>query len=238
MSSVLHSVGFGGIRTPNREREREKRERERRERERKLNIYLQWKRTPLHHAATKGDQAIAELLLLHKADVNSVDEVSADGCAGGERKGGWGGGLLHFVFWVLVKIRVRVYVQCACVGVGGHGCCILLLRYISMRVYFFRASELVFFCAPPARALSLFLSLFSCMYIYILYKVCIYILNVLYKQQILQYIYNVIMNVYICNVYMCLLFYVYIVCRCKYVSICVYTQTYLQTSVCRDTFYI
>jgi hypothetical protein len=46
------------------------------------------KDTPLHDAAGRGDKDVAELLLGHKADVNSVDKVSADGCAGG----GWGFG--------------------------------------------------------------------------------------------------------------------------------------------------
>jgi hypothetical protein len=39
-----------------------------------------------------GHKDVAELLLGHKADVNSIDDVSADGCAGGGREGGWGGG--------------------------------------------------------------------------------------------------------------------------------------------------
>jgi hypothetical protein len=42
----------------------------------------QEKNTPLHLAADKGHKDVAELLLGHKADVNSVDDVSADGCAG------------------------------------------------------------------------------------------------------------------------------------------------------------
>ena len=48
----------------------------------------QSKDTPLHAAAQQGHKDVAELLLGHKADVNSVDEVSADGCAGGGRGGG------------------------------------------------------------------------------------------------------------------------------------------------------
>ena len=48
--------------------------------------------TPLHRAARRGRKDVAELLLGHKADVNSIDGVSADGCAGGGREGGWGGG--------------------------------------------------------------------------------------------------------------------------------------------------
>ncbi len=43
---------------------------------------------PLHIAAACGKEAVAELLLRHKADVNMVGEVSADGCAGGGREGG------------------------------------------------------------------------------------------------------------------------------------------------------
>jgi ankyrin repeat protein len=43
----------------------------------------QFKSTPLHDAAIKGHKDVAELLLGHKADVNSVDKVSADGCAEG-----------------------------------------------------------------------------------------------------------------------------------------------------------
>jgi hypothetical protein len=39
--------------------------------------------TPLHLAAASGHKDVAELLLGHKADVNSVDKVSADGCAEG-----------------------------------------------------------------------------------------------------------------------------------------------------------
>ena len=46
------------------------------------------KNTPLHRAAYWGHKDVAELLLGHKADVNSVDYVSADGCAGGAREGG------------------------------------------------------------------------------------------------------------------------------------------------------
>ena len=41
------------------------------------------KNTPLHSAAELGHKDVAELLLGHKADVNSVNEVSADGCAEG-----------------------------------------------------------------------------------------------------------------------------------------------------------
>ena len=43
---------------------------------------------PLHIAAYCGKEAVAELLLRHKADVNMVGKVSADGCAGGGREGG------------------------------------------------------------------------------------------------------------------------------------------------------
>ena len=39
----------------------------------------QGKHTPLHIAAIKGHKDVAELLLGHKADVNSVGNVSADG---------------------------------------------------------------------------------------------------------------------------------------------------------------
>ena len=46
------------------------------------------KNTPLHWAADQGHKDVAELLLGHKADVNSVNEVSADGCAKGGREGG------------------------------------------------------------------------------------------------------------------------------------------------------
>ena len=44
------------------------------------------KYAPLHVAAILGHKDVAELLLGRKADVNSVDEVSADGCAGGGRE--------------------------------------------------------------------------------------------------------------------------------------------------------
>ena len=43
----------------------------------------QFKNTPLHWAAQEGHKDVAELLLGHKADVNSVGNVSADECAGG-----------------------------------------------------------------------------------------------------------------------------------------------------------
>ena len=55
--------------------------------------------TPLHYAAYHGKEAVAELLLRHKADVNMVGQVSADGCAGGGVGwGGRGGGELLYFF--------------------------------------------------------------------------------------------------------------------------------------------
>jgi hypothetical protein len=50
------------------------------------------KNTPLHLAALSGHKDVAELLLGHKADVNSVCKVIADTFSGGGREGGecWG----------------------------------------------------------------------------------------------------------------------------------------------------
>ncbi len=59
----------------------------------------QFKNAPLHIAAYCGKEAVAELLLRHKADVNMVGQVSADGCAGGGVGwGGRGGGELLYFF--------------------------------------------------------------------------------------------------------------------------------------------
>jgi hypothetical protein len=64
------------------------------------------KHAPLHLAAHAGKKDVAELLLRHKADVNSVNKVSADGGEGG----GWGGGgLLYSVFWVL-GVYMNIYI--------------------------------------------------------------------------------------------------------------------------------
>jgi hypothetical protein len=57
----------------------------------------QRKNTPLHLAAYKGHKDVAELLRGHKADVNSVNEVSADGCS----EGGEGGGVFCLNFFSL-----------------------------------------------------------------------------------------------------------------------------------------
>ena len=50
---------------------------------------------------------------------------------------------------------------------------------------------------PLSLSVTLSFSLLICIYIYIyvLYSVCMYILYVLYKQQVFQYMYDVIMNV-------------------------------------------
>ena len=87
----------------------------------------QYKNTPLHGAADSGHKDVAELLLGHKADVNSVNGVSADGCAGG---GGREGGVFEGVF----PLRVCEYLVCVC-WVGGHGCCILFCECRVMYIY-------------------------------------------------------------------------------------------------------
>ena len=74
------------------------------------------KYAPLHLAAILGHKDVAELLLGRKADVNSVDEVSADGCAGG------GVGCLC-VFFPLRGMAV------------GEGCCILFLECWCVYIY-------------------------------------------------------------------------------------------------------
>ena len=81
---------------------------------------------PLHLAAFQGKEAVAELLLRHKADVNSVDAVSADGCAGGGGRGvGWGRDVV-FYFRVLVNVHVCVSsLACVCWGGGAR-----LLRFV------------------------------------------------------------------------------------------------------------
>ncbi len=73
----------------------------------------QGKSTPLHVAADSGHKDVAELLLGHKADVNSVDDVSADGCAKG---GGGGVGFLSIFF----PLRVCEYLVCVCWGGGAR----------------------------------------------------------------------------------------------------------------------
>jgi len=86
----------------------------------------QAKCTALFRAAQNGHKDVAELLLERNADVNSVNgPVSADGCAGGGREGGWGGGrLLCFIFgcW---SMCVCVYLVCVCWGGGAR-----LLRFV------------------------------------------------------------------------------------------------------------
>ena len=86
----------------------------------------QYNNAPLHLAALFGKEAVAELLLRHKADVNMVGQVSADGCAGGGREGGGGGGGLLCFFSGCWSMCVCVYLVCVCWG-GGHGCCVLFL---------------------------------------------------------------------------------------------------------------
>ena len=77
-------------------------------------------RTGLWIAAWKGHKDVAELLLERNADVNSVNgPVSADGCAGGGREGGWGGGGLLSFFLGCWSMCVCVYLVCVCWGGGG-----------------------------------------------------------------------------------------------------------------------
>ena len=95
----------------------------------------QGKATALHKAAEMGHKDFAELLLERNADVNSVTAVSADGCAGGGREGGWGGGgLLYCGFRVLVNVCVCV----SSVRVLGGGA--RLLRFVQSvgNVYLYR----------------------------------------------------------------------------------------------------
>ena len=74
----------------------------------------QVKDTPLHRAAYSGHKDVAELLLGHKADVNSVGYVSADGFA--QRGEGGGVGCLSVFF----PLRVCEYLVCVCWGGGAR----------------------------------------------------------------------------------------------------------------------
>ena len=81
--------------------------------------------TVLHMATQKGHKDVVELLLERNADVNSVDAVSADGCAGGGREGGWGGGGLLSFFLGCWSMCVCVYLVCVCWGGGAR-----LMRFV------------------------------------------------------------------------------------------------------------
>ena len=94
--------------------------------------------TALLIAASKGHKDVAELLLERNADVNSVNgPVSADGCAGGGREGGWGGGgLLYCCFRVLVNVCVYV-TSVRVLGGGGTvvACCFCVLGIVYSYLY-------------------------------------------------------------------------------------------------------